>query len=81
MADWLQQTIAKTGVAIEVVELPNISDPSSMSESADLLFIEEIIEQPKDYGLYDWLLASSGLRFIYDSSEMREHCERVHLAI
>ena len=81
MADWLQQTIAKTGVAIEVVELPNISDPSSMSESADLLFIEEIIEQPKDYGLYDWLLASSGLRFIYDSSEMREHCERVHLAV
>ncbi len=29
-----------------------------MSESADLLlFIEEIIEQPKDYGLYDWLLS------------------------
>ncbi|MFA0502814.1 ABC transporter substrate-binding protein, partial [Vibrio sp. 10N.222.46.A1] len=44
MADWLQQTIVKTGVAIEVVELPNISDPSSMSESADLLFIEEVIE-------------------------------------
>ncbi|MEO9494691.1 MAG: ABC transporter substrate-binding protein [Vibrio splendidus] len=81
MADWLQQTIVKTGVIIEVVELPNISDPSSMSESADLLFIEEVIEQPADYGLYDWLLASSGLRFIYDSSEMREHCEIVHLAV
>ncbi len=81
MADWLQQTIAKTGVVIEVVELPNISDPSSMSESADLLFIEEVIEQPADYGLYDWLLASSGLRFIFNNSEMKAHCERVRAAV
>ncbi|TVU65830.1 ABC transporter substrate-binding protein [Vibrio atlanticus] len=81
MADWLQQTIANTGVTIEVVELPNISDPSSMSESADLLFIEEIIEQPKDYGLYDWLLAASGLRFIFNSPEMKEHCEIVRSAV
>jgi MarR-like DNA-binding transcriptional regulator SgrR of sgrS sRNA len=81
MADWLQQTIVKTGVAIEIVELPNISDPSSMSESADLLFIEEVIEQPADYGLYDWLLASSGLRFIFNSSEMKAHCERVRAAV
>ncbi|CDT39638.1 ABC transporter substrate-binding protein [Vibrio coralliirubri] len=81
MADWLQQTIAKTGVVIEVVELPNISDPSSMSESADLLFIEEVIEQPADYGLYDWLLASSGLRFLFNNSEMKAHCERVRAAV
>ena len=81
MADWLQQTIVKTGVTMEVVELPNISDPSSMSELADLLFIEEIIEQPKDYGLYDWLLAASGLRFIFNSSEMKEHCEIVRTAV
>ncbi|MFS1917904.1 MULTISPECIES: ABC transporter substrate-binding protein [unclassified Vibrio] len=80
MADWLQQTITKTGVTIEVVELPNISDPSSMSELADLLFIEEVIEQPKEYGLYDWLLASSGLRFIFNSAEMKAHCKRVRSA-
>lgn len=81
MADWLEQTIAKTGVTIEVIELPNISDPSSMSGLADLLFIEEIIEQPKEYGLYDWLLASSGLRFIFNNSEMKAHCERVRSAV
>ncbi|CAH6893219.1 ABC-type uncharacterized transport system, periplasmic component [Vibrio chagasii] len=81
MADWLENTIAKTGVMIEVIELPNISDPSSMSESADLLFIEEIIEQPKEYGLYDWLLASSGLRFIFNRAEMKAHCEKVRLAV
>ncbi|MGR5388653.1 ABC transporter substrate-binding protein [Vibrio crassostreae] len=81
MADWLEQTIAKTGVTIEVIELPNISDPSLMSESADLLFIEEIIEQPKEYGLYDWLLASSGLRFIFNSAQMKAHCERVRSAV
>ncbi|MCG9686725.1 ABC transporter substrate-binding protein, partial [Vibrio tubiashii] len=36
---------------------------------------------PQEFGLYDWLLASSGLRFIYNDAEMKAHCENVRLAV
>ncbi|MEX0336920.1 ABC transporter substrate-binding protein [Vibrio tubiashii] len=78
---WLKSAIEETGIVVEVQTLEDISDPGAMRDKADILFIEEIIEQPQEFGLYDWLLASSGLRFIYNDAEMKAHCENVRLAV
>ncbi|OAJ95191.1 ABC transporter substrate-binding protein [Vibrio bivalvicida] len=78
---WLKDVIEKTGVTVDIKTLENISDPGAMRDQADILFIEEIIEQPQEFGLYDWLLASSGLRFIYDDEAMQKHCETVQQAV
>ncbi|WP_099607857.1 ABC transporter substrate-binding protein [Vibrio coralliilyticus] len=81
IAGWIQSTILETGLTLEILELEDISNPSSVSGHADILFIEEVIEQPEEFGLYDWLLASSGLKFIYDQTEMDVHYEQVKHAM
>lgn len=78
---WLKDVIEKTGVSVDIKTLEDISAPGAMRDQADILFIEEIIEQPQDFGLYDWLLASSGLRFIYNDEAMQKHCEAVKKAV
>lgn len=79
--DWLKSVIEQTGVTVDIQTLEDISDPGAMRDKADMLFIEEIVEQPREFGLYDWLLASSGLRFIYDDEMMSAHCEKVTQAV
>ncbi|MCG9596070.1 ABC transporter substrate-binding protein [Vibrio sp. Isolate25] len=81
IAKWLKSTILETGLTLEILELEDISNPSSVSDYADILFIEEVIEQPEEFGLYDWLLACSGLKFIYDQTEMNTHYEQVKHAM
>ncbi|NAW56027.1 MULTISPECIES: ABC transporter substrate-binding protein [unclassified Vibrio] len=81
IAQWLHHTIRLTGLTLEILDLNNISDPSTVREQADMLFIEEIIEQPYEFGLYEWLLISSGLRFAYSDEERRDHERRVQQAL
>lgn len=81
MSDWLHHTIRETGLTLKVIELVDISHPESMHDKADLMLIEEIIEQPQEYGLYEWLLISTGLRFTFSPTEMKQHKQHLNAAI
>ncbi|MGR5247446.1 ABC transporter substrate-binding protein [Vibrio aestuarianus] len=81
ISNWLHQTIRSTGINLEVLTLDDINDPSSVSEYADILFLEETIEQPKEYGVYEWLLTSSGLRFLFSHQDFKVHSARIDQAL
>ncbi|CAH8240396.1 ABC transporter substrate-binding protein [Vibrio aestuarianus] len=81
ISNWLHQTIQSTGINLELVTLDDISDPSLVSEYADILFMEEVIEQPKEYGVYEWLLTSSGLRFLFSHQDFKQHSVRIDQAL
>ncbi|KDM93456.1 hypothetical protein EA58_00905 [Photobacterium galatheae] len=82
LAHWLHSAIRETGLELEVIELEDISDPSLMKDKADVLFLEEVMELPHEYGVYEWMLASSGLRFLYAEPESwRQHQRLVDEAV
>lgn len=78
---WLQAVIEATGLVLEVMTLTEISRPESVQGEADLLFLEEVLEQPFEYGVYEWMLTASGLRFIYSPEQLARHQGRVEQAI
>lgn len=78
---WLQKVIEATGLTLELMTLSAISQPESVQTLADLLFLEEVLEQPFDYGVYEWMLTASGLRFIYSPERLAQHLRRVEQAI
>ncbi|ELV8624883.1 SgrR family transcriptional regulator [Vibrio cidicii] len=80
-ADWLHQAIRATGLTLQVLELTEISHPESVRAEADLLLIEEVIESPLEYGVYEWLLIASGLRFVFTEHEWRMHHEKIAAAV
>ncbi|ENN6812783.1 SgrR family transcriptional regulator [Vibrio fluvialis] len=81
VADWLHDAIRRTGLELEVIELQAISEPHSVAHLADMLLIEEVVEQPKHYGLYEWLLVSTGLRFTFTEAEMEQHKQALAQAV
>ncbi|GAB6262555.1 ABC transporter substrate-binding protein [Photobacterium sp. R1] len=82
LAQWLHGVIRETGLELEVIELTDISNPSLMKDRADVLFLEEVMELPHKYGVYEWMLASSGLRFLYAEPESwRQHQRLVDEAV
>ncbi len=81
MADWLHDAIRRTGLELEVIELQAINDPRSVAYLADMLLVEEVVEQPKHYGLYEWLLVSTGLRFTFTEAEMAQHKQALAQAV
>ncbi|HFD4265948.1 TPA: ABC transporter substrate-binding protein [Vibrio parahaemolyticus] len=78
---WLHNIIRSTGLELEVIPLSDINEIKSVSEESDIIFIEEVIETPFDYGLYEWLVVSTGLRFSFDRYEMNQHLVKVRSAI
>ena len=80
-SQWLHNVIRSTGVELEVVIVSNISNPHLVSELADILLIEDVIETPVDYGTYEWLSVSTGLRFSFDRFKMDEHQAKIKRAI
>ncbi|HDY8178773.1 TPA: SgrR family transcriptional regulator [Vibrio vulnificus] len=81
IAAWLHETIRSTGLELDVVELTEISRPESVRDIADVLFIEEVIEAPLEYGLYEWLLIASGLRFALNQEQWQSHKAEIALAV
>lgn len=81
VADWLHAAIQRTGLIVKVIELKAISEPQSVAHLADLMLIEEVVEQPKAYGLYEWLLVSTGLRFTFSQAEMAQHKQALAQAV
>lgn len=81
VADWLHAAIQRTGLIVKVIELKAISEPQSVAHLADLMLIEEVVEQPKAYGLYEWLLVSTGLRFTFSQAEMAQHKQALARAV
>ncbi|RBQ30264.1 transporter, partial [Arcobacter sp. FW59] len=80
-SQWLHDVIRSTGLELEVIIVDNISHPHLVSELADILLIEDVIEAPIDYGTYEWLSVSTGLRFSFDRFQMDEHQARIKRAI
>ncbi|MBE4573537.1 ABC transporter substrate-binding protein [Vibrio navarrensis] len=80
-ADWLHQAIRATGLTLQVLDLTEISHPESVRAEADLLLIEEVIESPLEYRVYEWLLITSGLRFIFIEHEWLMHHEKIAAAV
>ncbi len=48
---------------------------------ADLLFIEEVMEAPFEYGVFEWLSVATGLRFSFEQNQMERHREQLQEAI
>ncbi|MDC5818458.1 ABC transporter substrate-binding protein [Vibrio europaeus] len=80
-AEWLHEVIRSTGLELEVVTVPNISEPQSVSDTADLLLIEDVIEMPIDYGVYEWLCIATGLRFGFNTVQMKKHHASIRRAV
>ncbi|EKO3784541.1 SgrR family transcriptional regulator [Vibrio harveyi] len=78
---WLHKVIQTTGLELEVIVIDDISFPESVSHQADLLLIEEVIEAPFEYGVFEWLLIATGLRFSFDESQMCSLRSKVNEAI
>lgn len=70
---WLHRVIRSTGLELEVYLVEDISCPEEASHHADLMLVEEVIESPLEYGLYEWLSVSTGLRFALTDQEMEAH--------
>ncbi len=81
VADWLHDAICRTGLELEVIELQAISEPNTVAHLADIMLIEEVVEQPKPYGLYEWLLVSTGLRFTFTEQEILKHKQALAQAV
>lgn len=81
VSEWLHQTIRSTGLDLKLVTLQNISDPSSVSHLADVLFIENLIEEPVEYGIYEWLLTASGLCFAFTPADFELHLIEIERAV
>ncbi|HHX8642671.1 TPA: ABC transporter substrate-binding protein [Vibrio diabolicus] len=80
-SEWLHNIIRSTGVKLELILVTDIEDIISVSEEADILFIEEVIETPIDYGLYEWLVISTGLKFSFNRYEMNLHQVKIKTAL
>ncbi|MHC6799276.1 SgrR family transcriptional regulator [Vibrio antiquarius] len=80
-SEWLHNVIRSTGLELEIIPMNDINELKSMSEDADILFIEEVIETPFDYGLYEWLVVSTGLKFSFDRYEMNQHQTKIRSAL
>ncbi|MCF7477224.1 ABC transporter substrate-binding protein [Vibrio sp. J2-4] len=78
---WIVDLIRQTGLHVEFVELTDASNPQLVKEQADLLFVEDVIEPPLTYGIYEWLLTGTGIRFALHSDEFEQHVNHVHDAV
>ncbi|TOM16458.1 transporter [Vibrio parahaemolyticus] len=80
-SEWLHEVIRSTGLELEVIKVEDISFPESVSHLADLLFIEEVMEAPFEYGVFEWLSVATGLRFSFEQNQMERHREQLQEAI
>lgn len=77
LTQWLIGVIEETGLTISTVELSDASRPQIMREQADLFFVEDLVEQPTEFGFYDWLLTGSAMRFAFDDEALEHHVSNV----
>ncbi|SON52696.1 SgrR family transcriptional regulator [Vibrio tapetis] len=77
LSRWVKQQIQLTGVEVQSIELKDVSNPRSVKDHADLLLIEEVIEQPKSYGYYEWLITSSCPRFLYNDDQFKSYLHNI----
>jgi len=77
LANWLHECIRATGVELEVHEYTEINNPEYWQGRADLLLVEEVIEFPLEYGVYEWLMISTGLRFALNREQLSLHRHKV----
>jgi len=75
---WLIELIKETGLTVTEIDLSNASTPQLVKEDADLLIVEDIVEQPIEFGLYEWLLTGSAIRFAFNENELDCHTDKVH---
>lgn len=75
---WLCEVLTQAGLTVKTIELTDVSSPESVSDRADFLFLEEVFESPYHYGVYEWLLTASGLRFAWDDTRLSQHVAAVH---
>lgn len=80
-AKWLHRLIRSTGLDLDIHIVEDISRPEEVKQHADLMLVEEVIEAPQEYGTYEWLSVSTGLRFTYNQQEMEQHQQRIRLAV
>ncbi|MGI3036896.1 ABC transporter substrate-binding protein [Vibrio diabolicus] len=80
-SEWLHRVIRATGLELEIVIIDDISFPEVVSHRADLLLIEEVMEAPFEYGVFEWLSIATGLRFSFDQSQMLIHRENLREAM
>ncbi|MCG9682120.1 SgrR family transcriptional regulator [Vibrio sp. Isolate23] len=80
-AKWLHRLIRSTGLELDVHIVEDISHPEAATAHADLMLIEEIVEAPLEYGLFEWLSISTGLRFALNERDMEDHQQRIRQAV
>jgi len=80
LSEWIKQHIRYTGLEVETIELEDVANPASIKEHADLLLMAEIVEQPKCYGLYEWLLTSTCPRFLYTEKQFSRYLDNISQA-
>ncbi|MGU3844866.1 ABC transporter substrate-binding protein, partial [Vibrio diabolicus] len=80
-SEWLHRVIRATGLELEIVIIDDISFPEVVSHRADLLLIEDVMEAPFEYGVFEWLSIATGLRFSFDQSQMLGHRENLREAM
>jgi SgrR family transcriptional regulator len=81
VSDWLHQTIRSTGLDLQIITLKDISNPSTVSKLADIILIENLIEEPIEYGIYEWLVTASSLRFVFTPKEFEQHLIAIKQAV
>ncbi|MDN3681110.1 SgrR family transcriptional regulator [Vibrio tapetis subsp. quintayensis] len=74
---WLITTIEDTGLKVTILELSDASRPQIVRDQSDLFIVEDIIEQPTEFGFYDWLLTGSAIRFAFDEETLTHHINNV----
>ena len=73
LSEWVHQTIRATGLTLEIHTFSHVSTPEALPEYVDMLLVEEVLESPRAYGYYEWMLSASGIRFALSVEERREH--------
>ncbi|MDC5720423.1 SgrR family transcriptional regulator [Vibrio europaeus] len=73
LINWLTETIEKTGLKVRCLPISDLDAIDEYGDKIDLLLCEELLEQPSRYGLYDWLLTTTSLRFALNQDQFEEH--------
>ena len=73
LINWLTETIEKTGLKVRCLPISDLDAIDEYRDKIDLLLCEELLEQPSRYGLYDWLLTTTSLRFALNQDQFEEH--------
>ncbi|MEW7864677.1 ABC transporter substrate-binding protein [Aeromonas diversa] len=79
---WLEQSLARLGIACEWLALPESGCDMGSLEEADLLLLAEVLDSQEEWGLFEVLIASTGITMGLGQMAHRQMAEmlRSHLA-